>query len=242
MSLSRVRFVCAYTLVGVFALGMPACDPNKIEYEPKPAPSGDRPSLPPVANVPKRPIKGKGGAYTVWGASYYLRSRVHHEEVAGKEISITGWIGYTNLMDAPECAVHKGGKGDPEGCTPDVPAFWICDQKGDKKDDCIRVSGWASNYAQIYDAIEKYDKDEDAEQMDTYWGMPLPKPLPNVGAEVTVTGPYSTTFTKLSTGAEADPIMGIQEYSKMEYLTPPPTLATLPGVKRKEPKEAPGGE
>jgi hypothetical protein len=233
MLLSRVRIVCASTLTAVFALGLNGCGAEEVKYKPRPAPSGARASLPPVPNVPKRPIK-KGGAYTVWGASYYLRSRVHNEEVNHKSISVTGWIGHTNLMQAPECAVHKGGQADPEGCKPDVPAYWICDKKGDNKNDCIKVLGWASNYAQIFDTIEKRKEDEEAEHIDTYWGRPLPCPLPNLGAKVTVTGPYSTTFIGSSTGTEADPIMGILTHTKIDYHEPPPTPALLPGMEEDE--------
>ena len=234
MLLSRVRIVCASTFSAVIALGAMSCGGEEVKYKPRPAPSGVKANLPAVPNVPKKPIKGKGGAYTVWGASYHLRSRVHRESINTKTIDITGWIGHTNLMQAPECAVHKGGKADPEGCKPDVPAFWLCDKKSDKKDDCIKVLGWASNYAQLYDAIEEYEKDEEAEHLDTFWGKPIPNPIPNVGANVTVTGRYTTTFTGSSTGTEADPIMGILSFQKIEYHEPPPEPALLPGMKKKD--------
>jgi hypothetical protein len=68
------------------------------------------------------------------------------------------------------------------------------------------------------------------------WGVKLPKPLPAPGAKVTVTGPYSTTFTLASSGAEADPIMGIITYQGMTYLEEASELSTLPGVKRKPKK------
>jgi hypothetical protein len=170
MLLSRVRIVCASTLTAVFALGLNGCGAEEVKYKPRPAPSGARASLPPVPNVPKRPIK-KGGAYTVWG---------------------------------------------------------------DNNNDCIKVLGWASNYAQIFDTIEKRKEDEEAEHIDTYWGRPLPCPLPNLGAKVTVTGPYSTTFIGSSTGTEADPIMGILTHTKIDYHEPPPTPALLPGMEEDE--------
>jgi hypothetical protein len=228
---SRVRIVVGATLAAIVSLS--GCGGEEVKYQPRPAPSGDKANLPPVANVPKKPIKGQGGAYTVWGASYSLRSRVLKSTIAGKEVSITGWIGYSTLPKAPECAVHKGGKGDPEGCRPDTPAFWICDNKGDKQSECIKVMGWASNYAQIFDAIEKYYKDDEAEQIDTFWQKPLPKPLPGVGARVTVTGTYATTCTVTSTGVEADPVMGVLTYQKIEYHEPPPEPVSLPGMDEK---------
>ena len=61
-------------------------------------------------------------------------------------------------------------------------------------------------------------------------GKPIPNPIPNTGAKVTVTGRYTTTFTGSSTGTEADPIMGILSFQKIEYHEPPPQPATLPGM------------
>jgi len=55
-----------------------------------------------------------------------------------------------------------------------------------------------------------------------------------VGAKVTVKGNYGTTFTKSSTGAEADPFMGMLTYEEMTVAEQAPELSTLPGVKRKK--------
>ena len=206
-----------------------SCGGEEVKYNPRPAPTVQV-SMPAVPNVPQRPIKA-GDGYTVWGASYYLRSRVHSKKVAGEQITIEGYITKTNLPDAPECAVHKGGKADAEDCKPPIPSFWIADTKDAPEQDSIRVLGWASNFAQLYDAIEEIEKKkEDAEPMDTFWGNPIPVPLPNTGAKVRVTGRYGTTFTGSSTGAEADPIMGLLTYQKIEYLEEPPEPATLPGM------------
>src|SRR5689334_861925 len=175
--MTLVRFVSASTLVAVFALG---CGGEEVKYEPRPAPSGAKANLPAVPNVPQKPIKA-GDAYTVWGASYYLRSRVHHKEVNGKKLSLTGYISKTNLPQAPECAVHKAGKADPENCKPPIPTFWLCDTKEAPDSECIKVMGWASNFAQLYDAIEKYDKVKEGEQpkelhQDTFWSTTIPYP------------------------------------------------------------------
>jgi len=228
----------APTLVGLLCLATASCGSGKDDekYQARPAPSGATASLPPVANVPQKPIK-QGDAYTVWGASYYLRSRVHRKEVAGKKLSLTGYIGKTNLPDAPECAVHKGGKADPDGCKPPIPAFWLCDTKDAPENECIKVMGWASNFAQIYDAIKEYEKKEDAEKSDNFWGVKLPNPIPNKGAKVTIKGDYSTTFVRATTGTEADPIMGLLTYEEMTYQEKPPELAVLPGMPA--PKEPP---
>ena len=104
------------------------CGGEDVKYTPKPAYTGTKASLPSVPTLAKKPIK-QGEDYTIWGAAYYLRSIVHRKEIAGKDITVTGYISKTNLMDAPECAVHKAGKADPEGCKAPVPTFWVGDSK-----------------------------------------------------------------------------------------------------------------
>lgn len=239
MTFRSARLPCAVSLAGALALSSLGCGPKEEPYQARPAPSGAKPNLPPVPNVPKSPVKA-GDAYTVWGASYYLRSRVHNKEVAGQKIKITGYVSKTNLPDAPECAVHEGGKADPEGCVAPVPTFWIADSKDATEKDSIAVMGWASNFAQIYDAIEQYEKDEKAKdkskiepKVDTFWQVEIPRPLPVKGAKVTVEGSYSTTFVRSTKGTQSDPIMGIVTYQKVTYLEEPTEKATLPGMKKK---------
>jgi hypothetical protein len=235
MTLS-VRSISKGALAAVLSVAASGCGSDEVKYEPRPGPSGVKANIPAVPNVPQKPIKA-GDAYTIWGASYYLRSRVYKKEVAGKKLSLTGYISHTNLADAPECAVHKAGKADPENCKPPIPAFWLCDTKEAPDKECIKVMGWASNFAQLYDAIEKYDKVKDGEQpkephLDTFWGVNIPFPIPAKGAKVTVNGDYSSTFTRSSTGAEADPIMGIMTLDKITYIEPAAEKATLPGMKK----------
>ncbi len=91
------------------------------------------------------------------------------------------------------------------------------------------MMGWASNFAQVYDAVEEFEKKEDAEKSDTFWGVKLPNPLPMKGAKVTVKGDYSTTFVRATTGTEADPIMGILTYEEITYHEKAAELAYLPG-------------
>lgn len=232
----RARSAAVSTLISALCLGLVGCGQEEIKYQPRPAASGPKASLPPAANLPKPPLKN-GDVWTVWGASYSLRSRVNRKEVANKRLSISGYIIKNNMSDAPECAVHKGGKADPPDCNAPVPTFWIADSKDAKEADAIMVMGWASNFAQIFDAIEEFDKGkEDAEHLDTFWGVKVPNPLPAVGAKVTVTGNYSSTFSKASSGAAADPFMGVIDYQEMTVQEPAPELATLPGVKRKPPR------
>lgn len=230
----RARSAVISTLISALCLGTFGCGQEEVKYEPRPASSAPKASLPPAANLPKRPLKN-GDAWTVWGASYSLRSRVHRKDVAGKRLSIQGYIVKNNMTDAPECAVHKAGKADPENCKAPVPAFWIGDTKDAAEADSIKVMGWASNFAQIYDAIDEFDKGkENAEYNDSNWGVKVPNPLPAVGAKVTVTGQYGVSFSKASSGAEADPFMGVMDFQEMTVQEPAPALATLPGKKRKE--------
>ena len=149
----RARSAAISTLISVLCLGAFGCGQEEVKYTPRGAASGAKASLPPAANLPKRPMKN-GDTWTVWGASYSLRSRVHRKEVANKRLSIAGYIVKSNMGDAPACAVHKAGKADPENCKAPVPAFWIGDSKDAPEADCIKVMGWASNFAQIFDAIE----------------------------------------------------------------------------------------
>jgi hypothetical protein len=232
----RARSAAISTLISALCLGIVGCGHDEVKYEPRPAFSGNKASLPPAANLPKRAIKN-GDTWTVWGASYSLRSRVHRKTVVNKRLSIQGYITKTNLGDAPECAVHKGGQADPENCNAPVPTFWIGDTKDAPESDSIRVMGWASNFAQIFDAIDEFDKGkEDAEHLDSFWGVKVPNPLPAVGAKVTVTGVYSSTFSKASSGAEADPFMGIIDFQEMTVQEQAAELATLPGKKRRAKK------
>jgi hypothetical protein len=229
----RVRFFAVPSTLLVLGSSAMGCGGEEVKYKPVPAVSGVKANVPAVPNLAKKPIKN-GDAYTVWGASYSLRNRVHHKEVANQKLTLKGWITKTNLETAPECAVHEGGKADPEDCVAPIPAFWIGDDKNSPDNECIKVMGWASNYAQVYDAIDTFDKGkEDEEHMDTFWGINIPKPLPAKGAKVAVTGQYSTTFTGSSVGTEADPIMGLLHYQTMTVESEAPEPATLPGVKRK---------
>src|SRR6185503_18834924 len=138
----RARSAAISTLISALCLGAIGCGQEEVKYVPRGAASGAKASLPPAANLPKPPIKN-GDTWTVWGASYSLRSRVHRKEVAGKRLSIQGYITKNNMTDAPECAVHKGGKADPADCKAPVPTFWLCDSKEAKEADCISVMGWA---------------------------------------------------------------------------------------------------
>jgi hypothetical protein len=232
---ASARLVGGMALVlGASALSL-ACGPEKVKYTPLPAYSGQKASLPPVPNVTQKPEKA-GDAYTVWGASYALRSRTKVKEVKGKEIKITGYVIKTNLADAPACAVHKAGKADPEGCKAPLPTFWLADSKDADVKDSIQVLGWASNFAQLYDAIEHYHKERKKDKVepktDTFLAVEIPNPLPVKGMKVTIEGNYNYSYNTAS-GTAADPIMGVLGYKKITYLEKVEEVALLPGMKLK---------
>jgi hypothetical protein len=234
----RLRLSLPLTLLAsvLSTAGLTGCGDAGEPYVGKTPPPGVKANLPSVPSVPKNPIK-EGEAYTVWGASYHLRSRVHHNDVAGKDLKITGYITATNLAEAPKCAIHETGKEDPPDCEAPIPTFWIADTKDAQPKDSMKVLGWASNFAQIFDAIKDYKKRRVSKKtdyepfMDNFWGVKLPYPLPGPGAKVTITGNYSTAFTRATSGTESDPILGILTYDDIEYHEEPAELATLPGVR-----------
>ena len=224
---ARNLVVCA--LPFAVAASLVGCGQADEPYKPLPASSARKANVPAVPTLPAKAIK-QGDAYTVYGAMHHLRSRVHNGDVNGKDISITGYIVKTNLADAPECAVHKTGKGDKDDCKAAIPAFWIADEKGDVANS-IKVMGWASNYSQIFDAIQKYSVKSNTEAVkDEFWGADVPNPIPNTGAKVTVSGNFAVSFTKSTSGVETDPSHGIMTYSKMTYVEPPAEPGTLPGM------------
>lgn len=232
-------------------LGAPGCGEKEQPYTPKPSVSGKKPTLPAVPSLPTK-AKKEGDAYTIYGATHDLRSRVHAEDVVGKKITIVGYIVKTNYGEkcpdkngpppagvscVPECAIHKTGKADPTECKSTPPTFSIADSRDEKKD-MIDVMGWASNFAQLYNVMEKIDtapkgKESEVKVDDEFWSVALPVPVPNVGAKVKVTGTYGVTFTRSTGGAAANPKYGILTAEKIEYLEPPPEKAYLPGMKRK---------
>jgi hypothetical protein len=238
----------AMALAGAALVG---CGGDEAKYEPKPPPSGRAAAIPAPPTLPNKPKK-EGDAYTIFGASHDLRSKVHHDEVNGKKISIVGYIVKSNLGECkddtkaieenctPKCAVHKGGKEDPTDCKAPVPTFFIADSKEAQGDEMIAVMGWASNFAKIYDAIEEFDKAPSLEKQkevkvdDPVWGGTIPNPLPALGAKVKVTGTYGATFTKATSGTAANPKYGIMTVETIEYLEPVDALVALPGMKERK--------
>jgi hypothetical protein len=221
---------------------LPGCG-NEDPYKATPAWSGRKVNLPAVPALPAITIK-QGDAYTVAGAIHQLNSNLHGPEVTAKEISIVGYIVDMNTSRAPLCSIHKTGKADPDDCKwsngkgIEIPTIWIADGKTDAKPR-IRVMGWASNYANIFDANEKYKDlkaapEEKDQWKDELWAVAPPFPLPNVGAKIKVTGKYGVNFGRASAGIEADPFDGTMTYTKIEYLEPPPTPFSFPQLDTKK--------
>jgi hypothetical protein len=236
-SLAMALVATALPVLSLFsAASVVGCGGDEVLYVPKPAVSGKKPSL---AAVPTLPTKSKkvGDAYSIWGVTHDLRSRVHAGEVNGQKISLVGYIVKTNYDTSPPCSIHKTGKGDPADCKAPIPTFSIADDKGETHD-MIDVMGWASNPAQLFMLITAIDKaakgkESEVKLKDEFWATDIPNPLPNVGAKVKVSGTYGVTFTKATGGAAANPKYGIMTAEKIEYLEPPTDKVYLPGMKKK---------
>jgi len=213
-------------LLGVTAAG---CGGEENPYKPQPEWSGKAANLPAPPTLPNTPIKQGDGTYTVYGAIHQLRSLLHVKDVTAQPISIGGYIVDSNIPRAPDCAVHKTGKKDPDNCTPEVPSFWIADEKGATKGSRIRVVGWARNFAVIYDAMKAYKDVKAGDQpkkpvTDDMLNVDVPFPLPAVGAKVKITGAYNVSKVVVS-DMVSEPLGGVIAYQKIETLEPAPEAA-----------------
>jgi hypothetical protein len=231
MNRNATHALCTLGLAALAVLGS-GCGGEENPYKPQPAWSGKKPNLPAPASLPSTPIKGGDGSYTIYGAVHQLRSLTHAKDVTANPITITGYVVDSNIVRAPECTIHKTGKGDPPNCdTGEIPSFWIADDKGATKGPKVRVVGWANNYAVIYDAIVAYAKLKPGEQpkepiSDNILNVALPCPLPAVGAKVKVTGSYNTSKT-VTSQMVSEPSGGVLGFQKMETVEPAPTPANF---------------
>ena len=185
---------------------------------------------PPPPRAPARRKKIDDGTYTVWGALSAFQSPAERADVDGKQITVEGYIVATNLAEAPRCAVHKTGEADPEGCSAPLPELWLADSPDAPTSEALCVLGWASNYANVFDAIRKQKAVQPEEHVDAIWGVTLPNPLPARGAKVRVVATYGATFRMSSSGIVAAPEKGLLTYKSMQTLEPAPEPATLPGM------------
>jgi hypothetical protein len=215
------------------------CGGDDNPYKAQPAWSGRAASLPAPPSLPTTPIK-QGDAYTVYGAVHQLRSLIHSKDVTAQPISVVGYVVKSNIPEAPDCAIHKTGKKDPDNCSPEIPSFWIADNKGSVNGPKIRVVGWARNFAVVYDAMVAYQKLKEGEKpkdpiMDDMLNVQVPFPLPAVGAKVRVTGPYNISRTVVS-DMVSEPSGGVIAMTAVDQLEPPPEPA-----KFRKPVPIPGG-
>ena len=198
-------------------------------YVPQPAFSGRTATLPTPPTLPDLPQK-IGDSYTVHGAVHLLNvgSSVGNSDLL-KELSIVGYIVDTNLSRAPKCALHHTGIADPKGCVTEIPAFTLGDVKGSAAGEAIAAMGWASNFANVFEADFVYKKPHPAgPYTDELWATEIPNPLPAVGAKVKVTGTYGFSFTKSSTGISTNPRYGILTVRSVVVLEPAPAPVKLP--------------
>ncbi len=220
-----------FLALAALALATGGCGGDDNPYKPQPAWSGKKPNLPVPASLPTTPLRNGDGSYTVYGTIHQLRSLTHSKDVTANPITITGYIVDSNVPRAPECAIHKTGKADPEKCTPEIPSFWLADDKGATKGPKVRVVGWARNFAVVYDAMVAYKKVKAGEQPkepvnDDILNVAVPFPLPSVGAKVKVTGSYNTSKT-VASEMVSDPTGGVLGFQKMDTVEPAPSPAAF---------------
>ena len=225
-----MRSVVAPIFVGfLLAVGSSGCQSkDEMKYKPSPVSTAAKPVLPAVPTIATNFKEGE--AFTVYGATHHLKSRIHSKDVTSKEITIVGTIVSENISSADTCAWHKTGKADPEDCKTDIPTFAIADDAaadpGGTKPR-IRVIGWASNFANVFEAFNAYRGKKEAPKepvADELNGKQIPFPLPAVGARVKVTGTYDFG----SSGKVSDPVNGVMTYAKLELLTPAPAEVEAP--------------
>jgi hypothetical protein len=200
-----------------------------------PLPEVRRPSsanvpLPSPPELSKRAIRD-GDAFTVWGAFHHLRSPVHGASLRELTVTVVGHVVGSNFDRVPRCALHRPGKADPPGCVAPLPEIVLAD---DPTGGGVRLSvlGFASNWAQLV-AAEEQDRRAPAGERyrDMTWAVPVPRPLPPVGARVRVSGRLDTTFSRSASGLVTNP-NGILTYEDLSYVTPPKDRATLGAPRR----------
>jgi hypothetical protein len=227
---ARYETLSIATLLGALLIPTAGCGGEENPYKPLGAWSGKHASIPAPPTLPNTPVK-QGDAYTVFGATHHLRSMLHAKDVTAQPISIVGYVIDSNIPRAPDCAVHKTGKKDPDNCSPEVPSFWIADDKGSTKGPKIRVVGWARNFAVVYDAMVAYKKIKPGEQPkekeivnDDILNVQVPFPLPAVDQKVKLTGAYNVSKTVVS-DMVSEPSGGVMAPTKFEVLEPSPEPA-----------------
>lgn len=226
------RFVteCESTLAMLGVVGQSSGAPDVTP----PPPARTRKMLPDVPAPPRVTPQRADASYDVRGLLHDFR--VHERRYRVKaEVTVSGIVVDTNFGAAPACAVHARGKADPKGCVAPLPSFRLADEP---RGPSLVVLGFASNFAALHDAREHDRRAPTAPPLtDTFWGVPLPRPVPAPGAVVRVTGTIATTFTRASSGIVVDP-GGVLTYASLTTTTPASSAAVLgPGVGAARPKQ-----
>ncbi len=188
------------------------------------------PDLPPVPTLSTAAMR-QGDAFTVRGALHALHARPR-DPLLERPITIVGVIVDTNLPRADKCALHRAGRADPPNCVAEIPAFTIADDATSPTK--IRALGWASNFANAYEAFLKYRGRATAPAKlypDELWAVDVPFPLPAIGAKVRVTGRYGAIFERASSGIVIDRDFGIITVDKVETLEAATSPAAFPQLK-----------
>ncbi len=201
-----------------------------IEASPYPSPTclplveEGKPTLPPTV-LAKDPVR-KDSAFTVWGATHHLRSKPHRKAVTAGPISVTGFIVAVNYAQAPLCAIHRAGKPTPEDCDAPTPTFYLADTL-ENPTSFLPVMGWASTWSSAYESTLAAGTEP---YTDLFSGKPVPKPLPAVGAQVTVTGKLGFSFTATDQPS-SNPRFGILTYDDQTVVKAAPKPAGWPSLK-----------
>jgi len=201
--------------------------PPPDPFQPHPAWSGRAASIADPPALPSTALR-VGDAFTVYGALRALEA-IDADKLLAHDIVVVGWIVDTNLPRAPKCVIHHTGVADPPNCNSQIPTFTIADEKdAPASAPRIRVMGWASNFANVYEAYLKDRAHDTTPRTDELWAKEIPQPLPAVGAKVKLTGRYGAMFALASSGIEVDPRRGIVTLTRAEYLEPARTPASFP--------------
>ncbi len=159
------------SFVSFGTLATTGCGDKAPVYQKKPSPSGRAPAIPQPPALPNKK-KRIDDAYTIFGVTHDLHSKVHRDEVNGKPLSLVGYIVKTNMVKcaddknaidencAPKCAVHKRGKADEPGNEPKPPPGAPVDPKAPKKVDDTPVEKCDSPVPTFWIADSKDEKTE----------------------------------------------------------------------------------
>jgi hypothetical protein len=201
------------------------CEPRAAEaYRPLPAASVSAAFVPDLTASLTRPER-VGEDFTVWGLKKALRLPGGAGRLAGRDVAVVGLVVATNFAEAPACALHAVGHGDPPGCNSPIPAFFLADEAGETHYR-LKVMGFAANWATMFSAAAHDKAHRPGDFRDPRWDRPVPLPLPAPGARLRVVGRMGTAFELDSSGTEVYPA-GVLTFRESRQLAPGPVPAVL---------------